>query len=638
MRHWPTLVKWAIDGDRLGAKDVLEMKNAIGGFKCNYKISILMPVWNTESKWLQRAIGSVLRQAYPNWELCICDDGSTKRDVPGILARYQEQEPSGRISIVSNKEKGGIVKASNAALSLATGEFVGLLDHDDELTPDAVFQVVSLLQEVEAEMIYSDEDKVDIHERRFAPCFKPDWSPDTFLSNMYTCHFGVYRKELVNEIGGFRGGFDGSQDYDLVLRLTERTSRIFHIPRILYHWRVVPGSAARFAAAKKYALVAAKRALSDALVRRGEVGAIEDGNFPGWYRVRRKISGRPKLGIIVYGGSGKASLRQCLDSLERGVRDMDCEIIASDCGYESKKLSSRIHLVPIDAMKNSGSSGMVNELASLASSCDDLLFMHDDVRPAGKEWPSAMLEQAQRQQVGVVGTKLLTREGLIEHAGLVVGLGGLVGYPFRGLRPDSDGYFGFPNMIRNCSAVSGACFMVRRALFQELGGFDSIHFPTTLFDVDLCLRAAKRGYRTIYTPYAPAYHGNFAPVDCTKPGDQEREYFNERWAEILETCDPYYNPNLITTGPGYLPERCLPLERPSSHPSLEALLSVYYSRPDLQNAFPIGHGRFDQLVGWATTYGATVDPARDVLRPYLDEYRSLDRLYTQLKQTKKLKT
>jgi hypothetical protein len=180
--------------------------------------------------------------------------------------------------------------------------------------------------------------------------------------------------------------------------------------------------------------------------------------------------------------------------------------------------------------------------------------------------------------------------------------------------------------------------MVRRALFQELGGFDSIHLPTALFDVDLCLRAAKRGYRTIYTPYAPAYHGNFAPVDRAKPSDQEQECFRERWAEILETCDPYYNPNLITTAPGFIPKSYIPLERPSNHPSLEALLSVYYSRPDLQNAFPIGRGRFDQLVGWAMTYGATVDPARDVLRPYLDEYRSLDRLYTQLRQTKKLKT
>jgi GT2 family glycosyltransferase len=511
---------------------------AIARFKYTPKISIVMPVYDTPLNFLDLAIRSVQAQHYKNWELCICDDASPNPKIRAGLERWERQDP--RIKIRYSTQNEGISRASNHGLKLASGEFVGLLDHDDELSSDALYEVVSLLQQQPgADMIYSDEDMLDPKGRRVRPHFKPDWSPEHMLAVMYTCHFGVYRRRLLEEIGSFRVGFDGAQDYDLVLRLSEKTDHIYHIPKILYHWRMAPNSLAS-GAAKPHAYEAAKRALTEHLIRRRIPGEIIPGDRLGSYRVRFNLKGADRVSVVIPNLARPDALRACVRTIEEKTSYRNYEMIIVDnrrldadtrkylasrsCRIISAESSSLSHLINFGAVHAQGAY---------------LLFLHGDTEVISPEWITAMVGFCRQEEIGAVGARLLYRTGRIQHIGVVLGLGGAAGYPLRGRRAHSD-YLDPSRFIRNCSAVSGACMMVRKELFEKLGGFDE-KLPGTYNDIDFCLRIREAGYRIVWTPEAELYKDE--PLARNSVAGKQAKYFEQRWGATLKN-DPYYNPNL----------------------------------------------------------------------------------------------
>jgi GT2 family glycosyltransferase len=519
---------------------------AIAQFRYNPSISIIMPVYNAPRDCLGKALDSVLNQYYANWELCICDDASTAPHVREMIEGYASRES--RIKVVFAEENGGIAVASNRALALATGEFVGFLDHDDELTPDALYEVIVTLQDVEADLIYSDEDKIDKRGRRCDPFFKPGWSPDLLLACNYICHFSVYRKRLVDEIGGFRESFDGSQDYDLVLRFSERTSKIVHIPKIMYHWRQVPSSAAASTKAKPYAYEAAKKALTQALQRRGIEGVVEAQVSPGFYTIRRQMVQPGKVTVIVPTRDRLNLLHQCISSIESKTDYKNYEIIIVDNGSRNAETLEYLRQMPHRVLRDDSAFNFsrLNNLAAREARGEYLLFLNNDTEVIKGEWLSAMVEQAQRPEVGAVGAKLLYPNGKIQHSGVILGLGGVANHSHRfDDGRDGFGYFNFPNVVRNYSAVTAACMMTRRDVFNEVGGFNESDLAVTFNDVDYCLRLRKKGYLVVFTPSALLYHYESASRGFLV-NPREVAYMWAKWRQEL-TSDPYYNPNLSLT-------------------------------------------------------------------------------------------
>jgi GT2 family glycosyltransferase len=514
---------------------------AIAAFHYTPKVSIVMPVYNTPVALLDLAISSVRAQDYENWELCICDDASPKLAVRARLENWSKQDP--RITVTHSTENEGISRASNRALLLASGEFVGLLDHDDELSQNALYEVVKLLQDFpHADMVYSDEDKLDPQGRRIEPYFKPDWSPEYLLSMMYTLHFSVYRRCLLDEIGGFRAGFEGSQDYDLALRITEKTDRIYHIPKVLYHWRMAPGSAAASSEAKPYAYDAARRALTEHLSHKRIPGEILHGKWRGLYRVRFNLQEAERVSIVVPNLGKEDDLKTCVRSIEDKSSYHNHEIVvvanrSIDADTERYLSARSCRIIFADESRNF--SRLVNIGAANAQG-QYLLILHDDIEVISPDWMAAMLGFFSQEKIGAVGVKLLYRTDRLQHIGIVLGLKGLAGYPLQGRRGRPLGYPDPSDFIRNCSAVSGACMMVRKSVFEAVGGFDE-QLPGAYSDIDFCLRIREAGYRIVWTPHAELYHDE--PPSRVDLGGSEAKYFIGRWRNILKN-DPYYNPNL----------------------------------------------------------------------------------------------
>lgn len=526
--------------------DWQRLRAETAAFEYRPLISILTPVYNVDDIWLTKAIESVRAQIYPEWELCLADDASTEPHVRRTLERYAAADP--RIKVVFLEENEGISGASNAALGLAGGEFIGLLDNDDELTPDALTEVVQLLNaNPEADMVYSDEDKLDIEGNRVDPFFKPDWSPDQFFCHMYTCHFGVYRRELVERVGGFRKGFEGSQDYDLVLRLTEAmdAANIHHIPRILYHWRKIPGSTAERYDVKDSDKPSLK-ALAEAAERRWPGATVAKGRLPGTFRVRRPVPADTRVSIIIPTRDKLELLQPCVESIMARADYPDYEIIVVDNRSEEPETlqylrelagRDRCRVLTWDRPFNFSA---INNMAAREAGGNVLLFLNNDTEVKGDAWLVPMLEFALREDVGAVGPKLLFEDSGIQHAGIILGLGGIANHAFYGLPLMRPSYFGLAEVIRNCSAVTGACLMIRREVFEAAGGFDETNCPIAYNDVDLCLRLREQGYLHVYTPFATLFH--YESVSRGKKKDPEAGYMRERWGAKLEQ-DPYYNPN-----------------------------------------------------------------------------------------------
>ena len=516
-------------------------------------VSILMPVYNTHEPWLRRAVTSVQNQVYPHWELCICDDGSSKAVIHDLLNEFSQHDPRIHVSFSPTNE--GIAAASNHALQLATGEFVGLLDHDDELSPHALFEVVKYLNaHPDTDLVYSDEDKIDPQGQRVQPFFKPDWCPDMLLAFMYTCHFSVYRRERLTEVGGFDPGCDGSQDYDLALKVTERTDAIGHIPHVLYHWRIVPGSVAERATNKLYAYEAGKRSLTAALKRREIVGSVED-TFGkkeglGFYRIKRACDTAPLVSIIIPTRDRLELLSRCISSIEEYTTYPNYEIVIVDNDSSEPQTQTYFQQASHQVISYPGDfhfSRMMNAAARQVSG-EQLLFLNNDMEVLNAGWLEALVEHAGRSEVGAVGAKLLYPNHTVQHAGVVIGLCEFAGHSHRHLSGFQHGYWGSVDIIRNYSAVTAACMMLRRSLFAEVGGFVEA-FQYAYQDVDLCLRLRERGLLIVYTPYAQLVHYESASRGGAMAfGEHDIALARERWPQYLTQGDPYYSPHLTQRG------------------------------------------------------------------------------------------
>ncbi len=511
-------------------------------------ISVLVPVFRPPLWALERCVGSVLDQDFARFELILCDDASGD----GELERYLAGLPAldARIRVARLEVNSGISAATNAALAQARGSFVAFLDHDDELAPQALGRFAAAIDATpDADLLYSDEDKLDAGGERFDPLFKPEFSPDLLTSFAYVAHLCVIRTELVRELGGLRSAFDGSQDWDLTIRASERARRVVHIPEVLYHWRVLESSAASGSAAKPWAYEAGRRVLEDTLARRGEAGEVlQSSRFPGRYHLRRAIAGRPKVCVIIPFRDEPSLLATCATSMREapGYDHVELVLVDNDSQLpETAELLDRlagepdIRVIEVPGRFNWAA---INNAAARACDGDLLLFSNNDIEARVPGWLHALAGQAQRREVGAVGARLLYPDGTIQHAGVVVGLGGIAGHVLRSLPADDPGYNSMAIQTRNCSVVTGACMMVRREVFDEIGGFDEA-LPVAFNDVDFCLKLREAGYLVVYEPLAELVHHESKSRGHTDDL-VEGELVVRRWAQAIVDGDPYLNANL----------------------------------------------------------------------------------------------
>ncbi len=529
-------------------------------------ISIVMPVYNVDPKWLRLCLTSVREQYYPKWELCICDDGSTKSATLEALRALVGSDP--RIKVKFADKNAGISAATNQALDLATGEFIGLLDNDDELAPEALYEVVKLLQEhKDADMIYSDEDKMEEDGTRTESFFKPDWSPEYFLSCMYTNHFGVYRRSLVEQVGRFRSAYDKAQDYDLALRVIEHTKSIYHIPKVLYHWKKIATSTATSTTAKNMSDTPAKRALEDYVKRNHLQAEVLVDPMTSYHRMKYKIIGEPLVSILIP-TNGKVAktesgelnlLKNCLESVWGKTTYQNYEIIVAHNGnltlettfwIQQQIKSHRMKILEYKYEEPFNFAHKMNFLAQHAKG-EHLLILNDDIEVISPDWMTAMLEFSQQPEIGVVGAKLHYPDGRLQHVGVVMGIGGGASHIFTGKPKEYPGYFASTKVIKNYSVVTGACAMSKRNLFEDVGGFDE-KFRIDYNDVDYCLRLRAKGLRVVYTPYAELFHHESTSLGSRagKVGQAEEELLRARWAKVIAN-DPYYNPHLTLQDTNY---------------------------------------------------------------------------------------
>ena len=519
-------------------------------------ISVVVPVYNPAALWLRRCLDSVLRQGYPFWELCIADDASTAPHVRAILTSYMAKDD--RIKVVFRDTNGHISAASNSALALATGDWIALLDHDDELPAHALYMVAKAINErPDARLIYTDEDKIDEHGRRFDPYFKPDWNPDLFLSQNMISHLGVYYAALVRDLGGFRQGYEGSQDYDLALRCVERlgAEHIVHLPHVLYHWRAIEGSTALAKGEKSYATIAGGRALEDHLARTGASGAIVHAADHG-YRVQRLVDPlrQPKVSLIVPTRDRVELLRVCVNSILERTEYDNYEIVivdnqsvepATHAYFDSLQGNPRVKILAYDAPFNFSE---MNNIAAAATQGEIVGMINNDLEAIHGDWLSEMVSHAVRPEIGAVGAMLYYPNDTIQHAGVMLGVGGIANHVNVGKPRGFGGQMSRGLLVQNMSAVTAACLLIRRETFDAVGGLDA-HLQVAFNDVDFCLRVREKGFRNLWTPYAELYHHESASRGYEDtPAKQARfmgevAFMTERWGEHLFR-DPAYNPNL----------------------------------------------------------------------------------------------
>jgi len=547
--------EWVRRYDTLIDEKRAKMCSHIEGFSQKPLISVVMPTYNSKPEWLTEAIESVQKQIYPHWELCIADDSSTDSRIRPLLEKFARNDS--RIKVMFREENGHISAASNSALELTSGEWVALLDHDDLLPEHALYWVAyTINQNPDIRLIYSDEDKINEAGNRLSPYFKCDWNPDLFYSQNMFCHLGVYQRELVEAVGGFRIGLEGSQDYDLVLRCIEQINvkQIHHIPRVLYHWRMHSESAAQLDDAKPYAVLAGERALNEHFSRLGiEARAKLIGHYYRvWYALPKK---QPLVSLIIPTRNELALLRQCIESIIEKTTYTNYEILVVDNGsddpdilsyFDSLSIESRIRIIRDDRAFNYSA---LNNAAVEIAKGELIGLINNDIKVISPEWLTEMVSHALRPEVGAVGASLWYPNDTLQHGGVVLGIGGLAGHSHRHFPKGSQGYVSRMTLISEFSAVTAACFVVRKSVYKQIGGLNENDLKVAFNDVDFCLRLLEAGYRNIWTPYAELYHYESATRGLDEsPEEQARiasevDYMKERWGKFLET-DPSYSPNL----------------------------------------------------------------------------------------------
>ncbi|MEW8218854.1 MAG: glycosyltransferase [Candidatus Thiodiazotropha taylori] len=553
---------WIKDVEPVGLPK-LESIEALNEWEGRPLISIVMPVYNVEEAWLREAIDSVLAQTYDDWELCIADDASTKTHIKRVLQEYETRFK--RIKVVYREENGHISAATNSALELATGQFVGLMDHDDVLAPHALFFVAQeIILHPDASVFYSDEDKLNSEDVRYDHYFKPDFNPDLMRSHNMICHFGVYRRSLLEKVGGIREGYEGAQDYDLALRcLRELDTRkeVRHIPWILYHWRAIPESTASGADAKSYAMKAAINAVKDDLESRGiEAKVSESKLIAGMIRVQYPLPEvQPLVSIIIPTRNGEALVRQCIDSIKSRTDYKNYEIVIVDNQSDDPKtLEYFSQLASVDGVKvirydHPFNFSAINNFAVKQASGELLCFMNDDIEVISPGWLDEMVSQGVRPEIGAVGARLWYPDGRLQHGGVVLGLGGVAGHAMKYTYEENRGYMGRSVLVQNYTAVTAACMLVRREVFESVDGFDEENLAVAFNDVDICIRIYQQGYNNLWTPYAEFYHHESASRGAEDTPEKQRrfsgeaQYMLDKYGPLLER-DPAYNPNLTRCG------------------------------------------------------------------------------------------
>jgi len=545
-----------ISENTLSETDIQAAKAEIEAMPIKPLFSILVPIYNTDPEYLLPMIESVQNQIYPHWQLCLVDDCSPKSYLKRILEHEALQDD--RISIQLNEVNQGISVTTNDALAMAKGDYIALLDHDDEISIDALYENAKVINSTpDAGLIYSDEDKIDMQGERLEAYFKPDYSPDLLHTNNYICHFTVIKKSIAEELGGFREGLDGSQDHDIIIRSAAAAERVIHIPKILYHWRKIPGSTAVTYDSKSYAWEAGRKAVEDQL-KKDETGvAVEFGSLKGTYRVYRDIKGSPLVSIVIPFKDKPELLESCLNSILNRSSYENLEIIGvsnnSDEALTFERmdyyanLDKRVRFVEHNVPFNFSS---ICNFGVEQTKGEYLVLLNNDIEIISPDWIERLLEHAQRDEIGAVGGKLLYPDGRIQHAGVVAGMVGAAGHPHKFFPDNHIGYHGRLQMVYNVSAVTGAMMMIKKTKYKEIGGLDDENLAVAYNDIDFCLKLLDKGYRNVFTPHSKATHYESISRGYEDTDDKmqrllkEQKYFLDTWADFLEAGDPYYNPNL----------------------------------------------------------------------------------------------
>lgn len=525
------------------------------------KISILVPLWNNQREFQIQMLESVMNQTYQNWELCLADGSDEEHNYIGEICREYAARADGRIVYRKLDKNGGISGNTNECLKLATGEYIGLFDQDDILHPSALYEYVKVINEEGADYIYCDETtfKGDSINNMITLHFKPDFAPDNLRANNYICHFSVFSRKLLEGTELFRSGFDGSQDHDMILRLTARARKVVHVPKLLYYWRSHKASTASDISAKPYAIAAAKGAVADHLTRCGyknfEIKSTRA--FDTIFEIKYEILSEDRISILIPNRNHVEDLRRCIDSIRERSTYENYEIIVIENNstdkavfdyYDTLKKQKNITVVTYDGDFHYAK---INNFGARCATGKYLLLLNNDTQVISMNWLEAMLMYAQRPDVGAVGAKLYYGDRTIQHAGVVIGLGAhrTAGHVHYKINYDNLGYMGKLCYAQNVSAVTGACLMVRKSIYDALGGLDEA-FAVALNDVDFCLRIREKGYLNVFTPFAELYHyesasrgSDLADRKKAERYEEESALFRERWKGLLAKGDPYYNPN-----------------------------------------------------------------------------------------------
>lgn len=525
-------------------------------FKFEYKpkISIVVPMYNTDEKFFKELVESLEKQTYSNWELCLADGSQEKNE---NLKKYYEGNEKKKYKFLNSNK--GISENTNEAIKLATGEFVGFLDHDDLLSQDCLYEVAKTINKIKnVDFIYTDEDKIDEDGERFEPYFKPDFSPETLECNNYITHFVVVKKDLLKKVGVLNSKFNGAQDFDFVLRAIEKANKIVHISKILYHWRVHKSSTANVADAKPYAYEAGIKVIEEHLKRTGKKAEVEYGqDVPGIYKVKFEVKGNPKVSILIPNKDNINLLKNCIDSIVKNTSYQNYEIAIIENNsnqketfeyYKEASQNPKIKILEYNINKEFNYSSLINFGVQNVDG-EFILQLNNDTKLLTKDWLEQFIGYAQNKEIGAVGARLYYEDKTIQHAGIIVGLSGIAGNALVNLPYGKHAYFGREAATRNVSAVTGACLFCRRELYEEVCFMDEVDFKVAFNDVDFCLKLLEKGYRNIYNPYIELVHYESKTRGYEYTKEQEERFnkecnnFKEKWKKFIEKGDPYYNKN-----------------------------------------------------------------------------------------------